>query len=113
MLDKYPVPWNKNSTLYKTAKNMSDNVNINMKMLMDSQTGAVSCYSDPQNCVKNSETIFAKLIHYSADDLKYLSTVRYKFFISEMKYGEYFRNGDSDSSWSVAPYTGTACNFTR
>ena len=82
MIDKYPVPWDKNSTLYKTAKTMYDNVNTNMKMLMDSQTGAVSCYSDPQNCVKNSDIIFSKLIHYAGDDFNFLSAVRYKFFIS-------------------------------
>jgi hypothetical protein len=88
LLDKYPVPWDKNSTLYKTAKKMSDNVNANMRMLMDSQTGA-------------------------GDDFNFLSSVRYKFFVSIMKYAEYFRNGDSDSSWKIAPYSESNCTFVR
>lgn len=54
LLDKYPVAWNKNSTLYKKAKSFSNAVNNNMDLLMDQQKGAITCYTDVKNCVNNT-----------------------------------------------------------
>lgn len=35
LLSKYPIPWNKTSTLYKTALKLSNMANANMDLLMD------------------------------------------------------------------------------
>ena len=98
MLDKYPVAWNKSSTLYKKAKSLYDAVNNNMNLLMDQQTGAITCYTDVKNCVNNTNKIFEKMVHLDSTTLIFLNDTRQ---IYGFDCGNFYRTGDLNSSWTA------------
>lgn len=77
LLNKYPIPWNKTSSLYKNVQKLSALANANMDLLMDASTGAITCYSDVKNCVKNSKNIFSSLSQIDSDSLTFLNELKY------------------------------------
>jgi hypothetical protein len=63
---------------------------------MNSQTGAVTCYSDVKNCVKNSKYIFASIFKIDSSTLSFLNEVKYDV---SLDCGSFYKTGDNSTSW--------------
>jgi hypothetical protein len=91
------LPWVKTSNLYTKIDNCWKGSKINMDMLMNQQSGGITCFNDPERCQANGESIISHLNQEcSAENIdNIVGSIKYKLS-TDLCSAIFYRVGDNN-----------------
>ncbi|MCT4635258.1 MAG: hypothetical protein N4A31_03295 [Rickettsiales bacterium] len=75
----YPVELSTTSEGYADALSLNEQVNNNINVLLNPNSGAIQCFDVPQDCLKTGAAIQQRLDPVTANDLGFVEQIKYVF----------------------------------